>query len=58
MKKKKQFIKPTILRELELLGDGPILQGSASDNATVVSMGQDVKNIDATREDWNEKWEW
>lgn len=57
---KKQFIKPEILRELGLLGDGPILKGSVVDNAVVVSAGQEVVDIDATSpdNDWNHQWEW
>ena len=60
MKKKQQFIKPGILRELCLLGDGPILKGSITDDTVVVSVGQTVTNIDAgnTKEDWNNQWEW
>ena len=56
---KKQFIKPEILRELGLLGDGPILKGSVVDNAVVVSAGQEVVDIDATSpdNDWNHQWE-
>ena len=57
MKIKKQFIRPEILRELELVGDGPILKGSVVDNAVVVSAGQEVKEIDAGQE-WNDQWTW
>ena len=59
MKKKQQFIKPEILRELSLLGDGPILKGSVVDNAVVVSAGQEVIDIDAgVDQDWNQQWTW
>lgn len=54
---KKLFIKPAILRELDLLGDGPILQGSVSDNTTVVSMGQEVKDYDISDGNFNHQWE-
>lgn len=57
MAMKKLFIKPAILRELELLGDGPILQGSVSDNTTVVSMGQEVKDYDISDGNFNHQWE-
>ena len=59
MKKKQQFIKPEILREVALLGDGPILAGSVVNNATVVSAGQTVHemNYDNTQE-WNQEWTW
>ena len=59
MKQKKQFIKPEILRELSLLGDGPILKGSVVNNAVVVSAGQEVEEIDLTpSQDWNQPWTW
>ena len=57
MAMKKLFIKPEVLRELELLGDGPILQGSVSDNTTVVSMGQEVKDYDISDGNFNHQWE-
>ena len=60
MKKKQKFIKPEILRELSLLGDGSILAGSVVDNAVVVSAGQDLEEINAASpdNDWNHQWEW
>ncbi len=57
MAMKKLFIKPEVLRELDLLGDGPILQGSVSDNTTVVSMGQEVKDYDISDGNFNHQWE-
>ncbi len=54
---KRLFIKPAILRELDLLGDGPILQGSVSDNTTVVSTGQEVKDYDFSGDTFNHQWE-
>ena len=59
MKKKQQFIKPEILRELRLLGDGPILAGSIVDsNFVLETNGQVVDNVDAGGQDWNQKWTW
>ena len=57
MAMKKLFIKPEVLRELELLGDGPILQGSVSDNTVIVSTGQEVKDYDFSGENFNHQWE-
>ena len=58
MKKKKQFIKPGILRELSLQGDKPILKGSLVDNAVIVSAGQTVEEINADDQEWNKDWSW
>lgn len=59
MKKKQQFIKPEILREVALLGDGPILAGSIVDDKFVLeTAGQQVNNIDADTQDWNNAWTW
>jgi hypothetical protein len=58
MRKKKQFVKPEILQELSLLGARAILQGSVSDNTTVVSMGQQVVTYEFDDSDeFNHKWE-
>ena len=57
MKRKQQFIKPEILQELTLLGDGSILAGSVVNNAVVVSSGQTVEEYNA-REDWTQDWTW
>lgn len=58
MNMKQKFIKPAILQEVTLLGDGSILAASIVDSGFVVeSTGQDVNNIDASQ-DWNSKWEW
>ena len=58
MNMKQKFIKPEILQELTLLGDRSILAGSVVNNATVVSMGQEVTDIDAGNQDWNQQWNW
>ena len=59
MNMKQKFIKPAILQEVTLLGDGSILAASIVDSGFVVeSAGQDVNNIDAGTQDWNSKWEW
>ena len=59
MKQKKQFTRPAILQELSLLPDTPILAGSAVDNTTIVSAGQDVENHDFSDADggFNHAWE-
>lgn len=58
MNMKQKFIKPEILQEVTLLGDGTILQASTVDNTTIVSMGQQVTDIDAGNQDWNQSWNW
>lgn len=57
MKKKKQFIKPEILRELSLQGDKPILEGSVVDSTAVVTTGQVVENHDFSGDTFNHQWE-
>ena len=57
MKKKKQFIRPEILLELNLQGDKPILEGSVADDVTIVSTGQAVENHDFSGETFNHQWE-
>lgn len=56
---KKLFIKPEVLRELVLLGDGPILQGSVADNTVIVSTGQEVQEYDFSdpNGNFNHQWE-
>lgn len=58
MKQKKQFVRPAILQELSLLPDTPILQTSVVDNMTVISSGQEVIDISAEDEEWNQDWTW
>ena len=57
MKIKKQFERPMLLRELAITGDGPILQGSVSDNTTIVSTGQQVQEYNFSGNDFNHQWE-
>lgn len=57
MRTKRQFERPAILRELALTGSGPILQGSVSDNTTIVSTGQEVKEYDFSGDNFNHTWE-
>ena len=59
MKNKKQFIRPAVLQEVQLLPGTPILQGSVSDNTTIVSMGQEVKEYDFSdpNGNFNHQWE-
>ena len=58
MKVKKPFVRPFVLQEVTLLPGTPILQGSVSDNTTVISMGQQVefKEFD-DYENFNHNWE-
>ena len=57
MKKKKQFIRPEILLEMNLQGDKPILEGSVADDVTIVSTGQAVENHDFSGTEFNHQWE-
>ena len=57
MKKKKQFVKPEILREITLLPECPILAGSVVDNTTIVSTGQEVQTHDFSDASFNHNWE-
>lgn len=58
MKQKKQFVRPAVLQEVTLQGDSHILQGSVSDDTTVISTGQDVENYDfGTDQTYNHQWE-
>lgn len=58
MKQKKSFVKPVVLQEVTLLPGSPILQGSVSDNTTVISMGQQVEFMDVDDPDhFNHNWE-
>ncbi len=60
MKTKEQFVKPAILREVTLEGEGSILGGSIVDQVEIMSAGQEVHDIDASSEefDWNSNWNW
>ena len=58
MKQKKSFVKPVVLQEVTLLPGSPILQGSVSDNTTVISMGQQVEYVDVDDpSSFNHNWE-
>ena len=60
MKQKKQFTRPAILQELSLLPETPILQGSTSDNVTIATTGQEVKDYDFSPDNaggFNHDWE-
>ena len=46
MKRKQQYVAPAILRQTALSPGVALLAQSIVDNANVVSMGQDVKNLD------------
>lgn len=58
MRMKQQFVRPVVLQEVTLLPGTPILQGSVSDDTTVISMGQQVefKEFD-DYENFNHNWE-
>ena len=58
MKQKQLFVKPVVLQEVALLPGSPILQGSVSDNTTVISMGQEVVPMDVDDpSSFNHNWE-
>ena len=57
MRTKRQFIRPAVLQEVQLLPGTPILQGSVSDNTVIVSTGQEVKDYDFSGENFNHTWE-
>ena len=58
MKQKQLFVKPVVLQEVTLLPGSPILQGSVSDNTTVISMGQQVETKEFDDyENFNHNWE-
>ena len=58
MKQKKSFVKPVVLQEVALLPGSPILQGSVSDNTTVISMGQEVVRMEVDDPtSFNHNWE-
>ena len=58
MKTKEQFVRPAILREVALDGDGRILAGSVVDDMTVVTMGQKVDNYDFSDEKEGFNFDW
>lgn len=58
MRVKQQFVRPVVLQEVTLLPGTPILQGSVSDNTTVISMGQQVETMEFDDyENFNHNWE-
>lgn len=59
MRQKKKFIPPMILEEVSLQPGESILAGSIVNNDfQLETAGQDVNNIDAGEQDWNNSWEW
>ena len=61
MKRKHKFESPTVLQAVDLsLEGGILLKGSIVDQLEVVSVGQEVDEIDASKDefDWNNQWEW
>ena len=61
MKRKHKFETPTVLQAVDLsLEGGILLKGSIVDQLEVVSVGQEVDEIDASKDefDWNNQWEW
>jgi hypothetical protein len=60
MKHKQQYVAPAILRQTALLPGVTLLSQSVVDNANVVSMGQDVENLDFSPDNsggFNFNWE-
>ena len=60
MKRKLYYEAPAILRKTPLRLEGEILAGSVVNQATIISNGQQVTDIDAgsTEFDWNNNWTW
>ena len=60
MKRKQKFETPTVLQQVDLSLEGGILAGSIVDQVEVLSAGQTVHDIDASKKefDWNENWNW
>jgi len=62
MKTKVRFVKPAILQEVTLEGEGQLLAGSIVNQVEVESAGQAVHDIDASKTDtdfaWNDNWNW
>ena len=60
MKRKHKFETPTDLQAVDLSLEGGVLKGSIVDQLEVVSVGQEVDEIDASKDefDWNNQWEW
>ena len=61
MKRKQKFETPTVLQKVDLaLEDGILVKGSIVDQVEIISMGQEVHDIDASSEefDWNNQWKW
>jgi len=60
MKTKVRFVKPAILQEVTLEGEGQLLAGSIVNQVEIESAGQVVHDIDAssTDFDWNDNWTW
>lgn len=46
MRNRQRFVRPEIRQELTLLPDSPILQGSISEQTTIISTGQPVEEYD------------
>lgn len=57
MKQKQLFVRPAVLQDFALLPETSILQGSVSDNTTVVSTGQEVQEYDFSGDNYNHQWE-
>ena len=61
MKRKQKFETPTVLQKVDLaLEDGILVKGSIVDQVEIISIGQEVHDIDASSEefDWNNQWKW
>ena len=61
MKRKHKFESPTVLQAVDLsLEGGILLKGSIVEQVEVLSIGQDVHDINASDKqfDWNSNWDW
>ena len=59
MKRKQKFETPTVLQQVDLVLEGAFAK-SIVDQVEVISVGQSVHDIDASKSefDWNENWNW
>ena len=60
MKEKIQYVRPAILREVNLHTEGTLLAGSVVDHADITSVGQKVTDYnfsDGNTEGFNHTWE-
>ncbi len=57
MKQKTRYIAPAVRRVMPIRLNGTLLSGSVADHVEVISMGQDVENLDFSGDGFNHEWE-